>query len=90
MTDNKYPETVSLHDEVLEGLPEANIQNYTEVCGSIIEETRKAVLVCFSFGEFESKEVWLPKSQIAKMDDGPYRRFMVANWLVRKKRLYNY
>jgi len=90
MTDNKYPETVSLHDEILERLPEANIQNYTEVNGTIIEETRKAVLVRFSFGEFEDKEVWLPKSQIAKMDDGPYRKFMVANWLVGKKSLNNY
>ena len=79
--------TKSLHDEVLERLPEGNLEEYVEVDGIIIQETQKAVLVVLSYGEFEEKEYWLPKSQLAKMEDGCYQRFLVAKWLVMRKRM---
>ena len=77
--------TKSLHDEVLERLPEGNLEEYVEVDGVIVQETEKAVLV--AVGEFGTKEYWLPKRQVAKMDDGCYRRFLVAKWLVMRKRM---
>lgn len=80
-------ESISLHDEILERLPEGNWNYYTEVDAIITRETEKAVLIVTFHGEFGQEEHWIPKSQIAKLDEGPWRRFMIATWLVMKNRI---